>query len=560
MDVCGVSKRLCVEPETGKTLAQLKLAAGDLYPASYCDVPENEPPCVPKRTVSVNGSSVYLGEPTEDDRDGDGVADVEDNCPSVFNPVRPVDDGVQADTDGDGAGDACDPCPVDADTTTCSVSGQDGDLDGVPDRYDNCVSVQNPYQADADSDGKGDACDPCPLDANPGGEGCPATVYDIKTGRLATGDVVSVHDVLVTGRNSSGFFVQVVESSADYDGVDFSGIYVEQRANTVETGDMVDLVTATIADTDGRIQLGEVDYTVLSTGNPPPTPVEVSPADVATGGDRADALESVVVHVGSVTVTDTSPPMGEGDKPPANEFVVDDLLRVDDFLYLVTPFPTEGERILSLSGILNFRNGDSKLEPRDDDDVAFDTPVLSAFGPPNTYVVVGESGVTTSPLPLTVTLSRSVDEDTFVTVTSSMPSALAVVGGGVTIAAGTSSAPVVLDAFEVSESVLLTAQLAGRAKSAAVEVREETPPELAGIAPSSVTITPLETVSFTVSLDKVAPAGGTEVELAVTPTEAGILPETVVILEGEDTATFDYSDQGNATSAIVTATLDGRAV
>jgi hypothetical protein len=40
------------------------------------------------------------------DRDGDGVASADDDCPDVFNPD-------QADYDGDGVGDACDLCPLD---------------------------------------------------------------------------------------------------------------------------------------------------------------------------------------------------------------------------------------------------------------------------------------------------------------------------------------------------------------------------------------------------------------------------------------------------------------
>ena len=55
------------------------------------------------------------------DTDGDGIIDVDDNCPSVSN-------SDQTDTDGDGQGDACDP---------------DDDNDGVLDGDDNCPLVSN---------------------------------------------------------------------------------------------------------------------------------------------------------------------------------------------------------------------------------------------------------------------------------------------------------------------------------------------------------------------------------------------------------------------------------
>jgi len=61
------------------------------------------------------------------DRDGDGVIDPLDNCPTTPN-------ADQADTDHDGVGDAC----------------------------DNCVPIANTDQADCDADGIGDACEALP--------------------------------------------------------------------------------------------------------------------------------------------------------------------------------------------------------------------------------------------------------------------------------------------------------------------------------------------------------------------------------------------------------------
>ena len=113
------------------------------------------------------------------DQDKDGVADSDDNCPTVYNPD-------QADWDKDGVGDACDNCwyvanadqhasgncppPPYAADPHCgdACSGIDTDGDGYPDGSDNCPLVKNPDQADSDGDGVGDACDNCRFVYNPG--------------------------------------------------------------------------------------------------------------------------------------------------------------------------------------------------------------------------------------------------------------------------------------------------------------------------------------------------------------------------------------------------------
>jgi Thrombospondin type 3 repeat len=88
------------------------------------------------------------------DDDGDGVLDTSDNCPTVANPT-------QVNADGDSLGDACDP---------------DDDNDGVPDTGDACptqaAATANgcptpPPPSDRDGDGTPDAGDNCPDAPNP---------------------------------------------------------------------------------------------------------------------------------------------------------------------------------------------------------------------------------------------------------------------------------------------------------------------------------------------------------------------------------------------------------
>jgi cytosine/adenosine deaminase-related metal-dependent hydrolase len=107
LDVCGVKKKACVDTPN-VTLADITALADANYPLYFCkkDPPTDEPSCVPFRDTYPNGTSAT-------DRDGDGIDDGADDCPDVFNPVRPTDGTTQADGDGDGKGDACDPKPLD---------------------------------------------------------------------------------------------------------------------------------------------------------------------------------------------------------------------------------------------------------------------------------------------------------------------------------------------------------------------------------------------------------------------------------------------------------------
>ncbi len=106
IEVCGVARSVCFDVP-GITLADAVSAAASIYPLFSCHgkTPPDEPTCVPYRDTYPDGTSAT-------DRDGDGIPDKSDDCPTIFNPVRPMDGAKQSDVDGDGVGDACDPEPL----------------------------------------------------------------------------------------------------------------------------------------------------------------------------------------------------------------------------------------------------------------------------------------------------------------------------------------------------------------------------------------------------------------------------------------------------------------
>jgi hypothetical protein len=117
------------------------------------------------------------------DEDGDGVYDINDDCPGT-EPNTLVDENGcalnQLDSDNDGVFDDVDECPDTPETELnnvkgtptygtqiptvvdekgCGASQRDTDGDGIFDTEDNCIDTANPDQADADGDGIGDVCD-----------------------------------------------------------------------------------------------------------------------------------------------------------------------------------------------------------------------------------------------------------------------------------------------------------------------------------------------------------------------------------------------------------------
>ncbi|GEQ84955.1 cell envelope biogenesis protein OmpA [Patiriisocius marinistellae] len=108
------------------------------------------------------------------DTDGDGIYDVDDECPET--PGLEEFNGCP-DTDGDGIEDRQDACPNTpglAEFNGCP----DTDGDGIADPQDACPTVAGPASMngcpDADGDGITDADDACPNEAGPrANKGCP---------------------------------------------------------------------------------------------------------------------------------------------------------------------------------------------------------------------------------------------------------------------------------------------------------------------------------------------------------------------------------------------------
>lgn len=121
---------------------------------------------------------------SETDTDGDGVPDIMDNCPDVYNPD-------QTDTDEDGWGDACD---------------EDDDNDGLPDTYEENVTGTDPLSTDTDGDGIPDGLEDMDFDG-------------INNAEEYAGDTNPKEpDVsLFAGLNVSGYPVEVPGGYTSYD-------------------------------------------------------------------------------------------------------------------------------------------------------------------------------------------------------------------------------------------------------------------------------------------------------------------------------------------------------
>lgn len=379
LDVCGQERRACVarDLDDASTLSKVRAAGEAIYPLFFCDTPTDEPSCVPFRPE-------YAAGVTADDSDGDGIANASDNCPSVFNPARLVDEGSQPDADSDGVGDDCDECPLDASCTPPHAN--DLDDDGIPNGSDNCPEDANPSQEDADDDAHGDVCDACE-DPNWGPDACVATVEAIRDPSNPThpsvGAIVTIQNMIVTAvrpnaGGSRGFYVQNDTLQP------FTGIFVftAGEAPGVSVGDVVD-ITGSYEEYSGLSEITSPVVTLVGTGDLPFDPILATSSELADGGAKAEQYESMLVEVHDVAITVQNPD-GASDY---DEFEVTGGLRVDDAITDgkvgegLDNLCDVGAAFSLIRGIQAESFGHYKILPRSAADVTFDACDPFVAGP-----------------------------------------------------------------------------------------------------------------------------------------------------------------------------------
>ncbi len=567
LDVCGAQRSACVMRELGISLGTLADQNNSSYPLFFCGVdPRDEPTCIPQRngtipTPEVNGSNRYTGILSAEDLDGDGLANALDNCPALFNPIRPVDDGAQQDSDTDSIGDECDPCPFDVGTTCTRFDSNDRDRDGVANALDNCSAIANASQSDRDNDQIGDECDACPDRANPGGGACPATIYEIKNNMVTVGGRVIVSQSIVTAVASSGFVVQVPVGAPSYVDENFSGIFVYTGSAPILTN-MTPIAVGMTVDIDARVSTFfgqyQLDRTVITPSivqRTLPNPVVVTPSEIDTGGARAAALEGVLVRVQNVAVTNPAPAATRVGGSSAGEFEIASGLRVDDAFFRIDPFVFPNENFLAITGVLLFRDQRHKLNPRNADDYAAGAPQLASFGPSPSYVRAGAASGATFPTPLILQLTRNVGTATPVEVTATGPGTLTITN--VMVPVGSSSVPVHVSG-DTPGAYVLTATLGTQMMTAMVRVLAvDEAPTMFTISPSpAATVPSNRPFTFTLTLSVPAPATGATVTL-VSDISGAVFPSTVELVENQQTATFDFLAPAVEATGTLTASLPG---
>ena len=171
------------------------------------------------------------------------------------------------------------------------------------------------------------------------------------------------------------------------------GAFVFQATYEPNPGDSV-MITADIIEYYGMTEMqGLSSYEVVSTGNPVPDPVDITPGDLAdtyrAGCDSdVEGYESVLCKLTNVicAVDPDSSPQYAGFY--VTDFNYTDTCQIDFLIY--EPPAAVGDTFLSITGIVQYSRGEYDLNPRGISDVVWKNPPIPA-GP-------GITGISWTPI------------------------------------------------------------------------------------------------------------------------------------------------------------------
>ena len=203
------------------------------------------------------------------------------------------------------------------------------------------------------------------------------TIYQLQNtadpGYPGTGVAVTIENAIVTAVSSRGFWIEEPAGGM------WSGVYVYDQYTELAPADLAAGDEVTI---DGTV-IEYYDLTEISpltsvvrtaTGLTVPGPDVVDSCDVGTEGSLKENWEGVLVQVLDPVVTNENP----DDPDDFGEFEVDGCLRVDDTLYEYVA--VLDEVFTSITGVLTWAFENSKIEPRNDDDLVPETPCWDLDG------------------------------------------------------------------------------------------------------------------------------------------------------------------------------------
>ena len=559
-DVCGVSKSICSQADAGVAYSTLKAYVNQgAYPLFFCGEPSEEPSCLPFRQGEFTGMS------SPDDQDGDGVTDDMDNCPTVFNAPRPLEGDVQGDIDQDGLGDACDRCPLNEGEDCVAFNPDDTDNDMVEDRIDNCPGLSNPDQADQDQDMIGDLCDACPESSNLNGAGCPSSIYAIKQG-MASGAVEVKGVVTAVQEGGNGFFMQVSSEDPDYEGADYSAIYIytgnaDEGLVLPSAGQLVN-VSGSPSDFYGQLQLSDISAIELVAdvdSAPSVMPTQVTAAEVGTDGARSQALEGALIELINVEVTAVDLEPGPGDRAPTNEFQVDNALAVNDLFFLIEPAPSVGQRFERIAGTLRFANGTFKVEPRGLQDLSSGPVSVVGFNATDALSVVGQTANLSSLAGDVIVLSLSGAAGSGGEQVTLSTSPTGVLGVANTITVPEGQYQVMIEAEGLSEGqTTLTASIDGRGEASInVEVIDsDTTPTVLTLNPENILLGAGGSAEVSVNFNYPAPSAYT-LDLEIADSMLANAPATVAVEQGARSVSFTVNAGAGAGMTTLTVSAAG---